>query len=139
METCRGVVYPHQCDAMGHLTTKEYLTFFDVAEWHCLAQLGFDTRMIHEKRIGMADARHVLEYKKELLAGDMVYCESDVKHVGSKSITTKHRMFNVSTNELCATLECVSVQYDLEKRVAIPLLDVVRKNAEAWLKRREKG
>ena len=33
-ETLRGVVYPAQCDAMGHLTVKEYMGFFDQAEWH---------------------------------------------------------------------------------------------------------
>ncbi len=134
METCRGVVYPHQCDAMGHLTTKEYLTFFDVAEWHCMALLGFDARLIHDERIGMADVRHVIDYRKELLAGDLVRCDSAVLRVGGKSITTAHNLYDATTGDLCASLECVTVQYDLARRQAIPLLDGIRSKAEAWLR-----
>ncbi len=137
METFRGVVYPAQCDAMGHLNTAEYVRFFDAAEWHCFAQLGYDARRIHDDRIGMADVRHVIEYKKELLPGDLVVVESEVRGVGTKSITTKHRMFNAASGELCATLECVTVQYDLDKRQAVPLLPELRAKATAQVAARE--
>lgn len=133
METFRGVVYPAQCDAMGHLNTSEYVKFFDAAEWHCMAKLGYDAHLIHDRRIGMADVRHVIEYKKELRAGDLVRCESAVLRVGGKSITTFHRLFDAASGELCATLECITVQYDLERRCAVPLVEELRRGAEAAL------
>jgi acyl-CoA thioester hydrolase len=133
IETFRGVVYPAQCDAMGHLNTSEYVKFFDAAEWHCMAALGYDARLIHEQRIGMADARHVIEYRKELLAGDLVRGESEVLRVGTTSLTTFHRLFNAASGELCATLECVTVMYDLDRRRPVPLVDALRRGAEAAL------
>lgn len=134
METFRGVVYPNHCDAMGHVNVREYIGFFDQAGWHCMLHLGFDARRIREDRIGLADARHVAEFHKELVAGDLVLVESEVLRVGTKSITLFHRMFNASTGALSATLEVVMVQYDLKKRQAIPLLDDIRKNAHKRLK-----
>lgn len=133
-ETFRGVVYPSHCDAMGHLNVKEYVGFFDQAEWHALLQMGFDARRIHDDRIGFADARHVVEYLKELVAGDLVLIESEVLRVGTKSITFFHRMFNASSGALSATMEAVVVQYDLKQRQAIPLLDEIRKTAQKRLR-----
>jgi acyl-CoA thioester hydrolase len=135
METFRGVVYPAQCDAMGHLTIKEYMGFFDQAAWHCLLQLGFHSDDILKRRIGFADARHVVDYKHELLAGELVRAESEVLRVGTKSLTARHDLFNAATGVLAASLEAVTVQYDLEKRQSIPLLDTVRQGAEACLAR----
>lgn len=134
METFRGVIYPSHCDAMGHVNVKEYIGFFDQAEWHCMLQLGFDAKRNRDDSIGLADARHVAEFLQELVAGDLVLVESEVLRVGTKSITLFHRLFNASTGALSATLEAVVVQYDLEKRQAIPLLDDIRKNAQKRLK-----
>jgi acyl-CoA thioester hydrolase len=133
IETFRGVVYPAQCDAMGHLNVKEYVGFFDQAEWHCYLALGFDARRISADRIGWAEARQSIEYERELRAGDLCRIESVVTKVGSKSLTTLHRMYDASSGALCAVFEGVSVQFDLERRAAIPLLDDVRNNAQAWL------
>ena len=133
METFRGVVYPAQCDAMGHLTIKEYMGFFDQAAWHCLLALGFHSDDILKRRIGFADVRHVVEYKHELLSGELVRAESEVLRVGGKSLTTRHELFNAATRTLSATLEAVTVQYDLEKRQSVALLDAVRRGAEACL------
>lgn len=134
METFRGVVYPHHCDALGHVNVKEYVGFFDQAEWHALLHLGFDTRRIRTDQVAFADARHVVEYLKELLVGDLVMIESDVRQVGTKSLTFKHKLFNASSGVLSATMEAVVVQYDLKARQAIPLLDDVRRNAQQHLK-----
>lgn len=133
METFRGVVYPAQCDAMGHLTIKEYMGFFDQAAWHCLLALGFHSDDILKRRIGFADVRHVVEYKHELLAGELVRAESEILRVGGKSLTLRHDLFNAATGTLSATLEAVTVQYDLERRQSIPLLDAVRQGALAHL------
>jgi acyl-CoA thioester hydrolase len=126
METFRGVVYPAQCDAQGHVTTKEYLGFFDQAEWHCMLALGSDPRDFEAKGIGWADVKHTLEYKKELKAGDLIRVVSSVTGVGTKSISTRHLLYNASSGELCAELHSVTVQYDLKARRAIPIAEKVR-------------
>lgn len=132
-ETFRGVVYPAQCDAMGHLNIQHYVGFFDQAEWHCFLRLGFDPKVIARDRIGLADARHVIEYRRELQAGDLVRIESAVTRVGTSSLATAHNLYDAADRALCATLEAVSVQYDLTTRKARPLLPSLRAAALAAL------
>lgn len=132
-ETLRAVVYPAQCDAMGHLTVKEYVGFFDQALWHCFLTIGFQPGWINSQRIGWADVRHEIAYKQELLAGALVRAESRVVKVGTKSLTTAHRLLDAASDEVCAEMEAVSVQYDLEGRRSIPLHDKVRATARAML------
>lgn len=116
---------------MGHLNVKEYIGFFDQAEWHCFLDLGFDPADIGERRIGWADVKHTVAYVHELKAGDLVRIESTVTRVGVKSLTTSHRLYNAGNGTLCAELEAVTVQYDLDRRQSVPLLDTVREGAEA--------
>lgn len=133
-ETLRGVVYPAQCDAMGHLTVKEYMGFFDQAEWHCFLTLGFDPAWIERENIGWADVRHEIDYRGELLAGALVRVESRVVEVGGKSLTTAHALHDAASGTLCAELRAVSVQYDLANRTSMALHDTVRRTAEAKLR-----
>jgi hypothetical protein len=40
VETYRGVAYPWQCDAMGHMNTQFYSALYDGAGFHFLAMLA---------------------------------------------------------------------------------------------------
>ncbi len=131
METFRGLVYPAQCDAMGHLNIQAYVGFFDQAEVHCFLHLGYSAEYLHTQRIGWATVRHVIEYKTELIAGDFVVCTSTVTRVGTKSLTTDHRLINASTGVVCATCEATTAQYDLAARRAVLLIEPVRRAAIA--------
>ncbi|WP_413205783.1 acyl-CoA thioesterase [Rhodospirillum sp. A1_3_36] len=133
INTLRAVVYPSHCDAMGHLTIKEYMGFFDQAEWHCFAAIGFDPAWIEDRSMGWADVHHEVDYKGELLAGALVIGESRVLRIGAKSLTTGHRLLNATTGKICATLQAVTVQYDLAQRCAIPLAEEVRAAATRLL------
>jgi acyl-CoA thioesterase FadM len=44
IETARTVIYPWQCDVMGHLATQNYMRIFDDATYHLLARLGYVLR-----------------------------------------------------------------------------------------------
>ncbi len=131
METYRGIVYPAQCDANGHLNITGYIAFFDQAEWHTFLKLGFNAAEMRSQGIGIADVKHTVEYKSELLAGDLAHVVSRVRSVGTKSLTTFHELYNSGTGTLSATLEAVTVQFDLGARRAMPLTDTLRRNATA--------
>ncbi len=131
--TYRGVVYPWQCDAMGHLTTRYYMAMFDEAAWHFLHEAGFDASTMHETNIGWADVRHEIEYLRELREGELVLIESMPVRVGNKSIMYQLEMKTVRDGETCARLTATSVQFDLEERRAIPVLPQVRERLLAWL------
>jgi acyl-CoA thioester hydrolase len=131
--TYRGVVYPWLCDSMGHFTTRFYMAMFDDAGWHFLHEIGFDPKWITEKRIGWADVSHHIEYLKEVPEGELVLIESKPLRIGNKSIESQLEMKFARNGEICARLTGVTVQFDLEKRCAIPVLDEIREKVVAWL------
>ena len=131
--TYRGVIYPWQCDSMGHFSTRHYMAMFDDAGWHFLHEIGFDLKLIAEKKIGWADVSHHIEYLKEVHQGELVLIESKPLRVGNKSIECQLEMKSVKSDEIYARLTAVTVQFDLEKRCAIPVLDEVREQVLAWL------
>lgn len=126
--TYRGVVYPAQTDAMGHLTVQYYVAAFDQAFWHFVLQLGYDPEWRNSKAEGWADVKYVINYRDEFKVGDLFAVHSSVLRVGTSSMTTKHVMVNASGNA-CADIEMTSVYFNLTARKAIPIPDTIRANA----------
>jgi acyl-CoA thioester hydrolase len=131
LRTYQGVIYPAQCDAMGHMNVQHYVGAFDQAHWHLMAACGYDGAWIQSRRQGWADVRYEIDFKHETRAGALIVVDSAVRRIGSKSLTTWHRM---STSEgIHAELLAVTVYFDLEARRAVELPDVIREGALAFL------
>jgi acyl-CoA thioester hydrolase len=134
-ETARTVVYPWQCDAMGHLATQNYMRIFDDATYHLLALLGYLLRDAADSHRGWADVSHQVEYKRELLAGDLIVAVSSVVRLGKTSLTYRTRLLRAPRDGMeCATLTGVAVHFDLSRRTSIDLPAEFRAKAEALLK-----
>ena len=131
--TYRGVVYPWQCDSMGHFTTRFYMAVFDEAAWHFLWEVGFDPATVTERNIGWADVRHEIEYLAEMRAGDLFYITARPLRIGNKSIVCQLEIRAVSDDAARARLTATTVQFDLERRCAVPVLPEVRERLLAWL------
>lgn len=116
-----GVVHPWLCDAMGHLTTRHYLGFFDDASYQLMAELGHDAEAGQAAQQGWADVRHEIEYRAELAAGALIRIDGRVVALGHSSITTELRLFARSSDRLCATLIARTVCFDLAARRSLPL------------------
>ncbi len=82
---------------------------------------------------GFADVKSTLEYKQELRSGALVYIESVLISLGNKSFVHHHRMVNRNTGELAATMENVTVTFDLKARKAVPLYDDFKNSAQQYL------
>jgi acyl-CoA thioester hydrolase len=132
MKTHSGVVYPANCDAMGHMNVQYYVAAFDQAMWHLVNALGYRTQWQAERGEGWADVQHHVNFSKELAVGSLFYVESAVSNIGGKSLTTIHRLYNTS-GELCASNEIKSVYFDLVQRKGLTLPDDIRSNAEKHL------
>jgi len=121
-ETARTVAYPWQCDSMGHFATQHYMKVFDDASYHLLGRLGFALCDVARTRRGWADVSHSIEYRSEVLAGDLLLVLSSVERIGRTSITYKSRLTRAGeTEKNCAVLTGVAVHFDLERRVALEL------------------
>jgi len=132
-KTYYGIVHPWLCDAMGHLTTRHYVGMFDDSHPHFFAAMGINQDEMVKRGEGFADVKSTMEYKAELHSGALVYIESSLVSLGSKSFVHRHEMYNRSTGELAAIMENVTVTFDLNERKAVPLFDNFRKSAEKYL------
>lgn len=119
--TYQGVVYPAQCDAMGHMNVQFYIAAFDQSLWHLMAASGYSAAWIHERREGWADRRYEIDFRQELPVGSLFEIHSSVGKVGRTSLTTHHSLTNKADGVTCAELVAVSVYFDLEGRRALPL------------------
>jgi acyl-CoA thioester hydrolase len=133
METYRGVVYPWQCDHMGHMNVMWYTGKFDEATWALFAVLGITPSYIREQNRGMVAVEQNTAYQRELLAGDLVLIRSWVLEVRAKVLRFRHEMIKVETGEVAATSELTGVHLDRSLRRACPLPDEVAGRAREML------
>lgn len=131
LRTFQGVVYPAQCDAMGHMNVQHYVGAFDQALWHLMAACGYGADWVTTRRQGWADARYEIDFRQEIRAGDLFVVDSAVRRVGTKSLTTWHGLSSQGT--LRAELLAVSVYFDLDGRRAMALPDEIGAGARALL------
>lgn len=121
-----AVVHPWLCDAMGHLTTRHYLGMFDDAAYHLFACFGYYPETAQAEKWGWADVRHQINYRSELLSGDLIRVDGRVANVGHTSITVEYRMFKRRDDSLAATLSARTVCFDLEARKSKTIPEPIR-------------
>jgi acyl-CoA thioester hydrolase len=126
MITFRGIVYPAQCDAMGHMNVQHYTAVFDQAMWHLVTQLGFCPSWVTKKNQGWADVRYLINFREELRVGELFHSVSSVVKVGRTSLQTHHRILNTEQETCAADVEMTSVYFDLKKRVSRPVPAAIR-------------
>lgn len=114
--TYRGLVYPWECDHMGHMNVAWYTSKFDQATWSLFASIGITPTYVRETKHGMAAVQQTIVYKRELVAGDIVLVRSRVLEVREKVIRFCHELINDETNEVAATSELTGVHLDLVAR-----------------------
>ena len=132
-ETFRGVVMPWHCDAMGHFSVQHQMPLLDGAIYHLLGLLG--PLVSHEsgRRVGWADVRHEISYQGEMVAGDLLVCESSIVGVGNSSIRHRTLLLRLPERKPCTLLEGVTVRFDLDGRKSIPLAGETRATAQRLL------
>jgi len=130
----RGVVFPWDCDSMGHLNNKHYLGLFDQAAWHVFLALGYRAEFAAREHIGLADVHQTITYRRELRAGQLILVRSWLERVGSKSLTARHEMFDAEEGAAVASLASVTTFFHLRERKSIPIPAEIRRVADDWLR-----
>jgi acyl-CoA thioester hydrolase len=130
----KSIAQPWECDVMGHMTTRFYVAMFDDASYHFLFTVFGWTISGHDSRkFGWADVRHVIEYKSEVSAGDVLETRAYLQKLGTKSFTVVYEMVDLAKDEVVATQESICVFFDLEARQAIPITDEMRVRAQQYI------
>ncbi|HSE92406.1 MAG TPA: thioesterase family protein, partial [Methylomirabilota bacterium] len=68
-----------------------------------------------------------------LRAGDLALVRSGLLHLGNSSLRVLHRLANVRTGEVVATLEQAGVHFDMDARRPTPLPAALRERAATML------
>ena len=120
--TYRGIVYPWQCDHMGHMNVMYYANKFDEACWQLLSMVGLNPARFAEDGTAMAAVEQHIQYRREMRAGQAVTIQSAVLEVKDKSIHMLHKLIDDASGEVAATTVVVGVHIDalLRKAISIP-------------------
>jgi acyl-CoA thioester hydrolase len=132
--TYRGVVYPSQCDLMGHMNVMWYVGKFDEASWQLLTSLGLAPSRLRDENRGIVGVEQHIEYKRELRAGYVVTVRSAVLEVKEKVIRFLHEMTNDETGEVAAITRLVTVYFDTAARKSVALPPDVRERAVGMIR-----
>jgi len=111
---------------MGHMNVMWYVGKFDEATWQLMALIGLSPMRFRSEGIGMVAVEQHLDYKRELLAGDVLTIRSSVQEVREKSLLLLHEMTNQETQELAARTVLTGVCIDMTTRRARPLPTDIR-------------
>ena len=130
----KSVAHPWMCDVLGHMTTRHYVAMFDDAAYHMLYEVfGWTGSSDDENKIAWADVNHTIDYKSEVSEGDILEIEAKLKKIGNKSITIYYEMRNLGKNEVAASLQVISVLFDLESRESVEISEELKQLASKHL------
>jgi acyl-CoA thioester hydrolase len=125
--THRGVVYPWECDHMGHLNVAHYAARFDEATWQMFAAIGLSTTTLRQRGLIIAAVRQETAYRHELLPGDLLSIRTAILEMRPLRIRFYHEMHNDENGEVAAATVITGVLLDAQRRKATPFPPEVEK------------
>lgn len=132
-ETWRETVREEWTDYNGHMNLAYYVLVFDHATdaFYPTVGLGED----YKKRTNgstFAVEAHIT-YDAELIAGDEVYCTTQLLDFDEKRIHYFHAMYHADKGYLASTTELLAVHVDLNSRRVAPMPDEIQDKLAAAL------
>ena len=111
LATVELTVYPHDCDAFGHLNHAAVLMVLERARWESLAR-GPGMDLFHRNGVAPVVRKAVVEYRAAAFPSDVLRVEMSVVHRGTTSWTIRHTANRVADDVLIAEAEIVFVCLD---------------------------
>lgn len=139
VETHRGLVFPAQCDHLGHMSARFYSDLFDDAAFQIWPAAGWPHERNQAHGAGTVSARYVINYLNEAAPGTMFVVKSGFTHIGNKSVTHSHYMRHSDTGELIATMDSTEVFFDESTRRSMPMPEAVRRYLQSIRVESEQG
>jgi acyl-CoA thioesterase FadM len=135
IDSTRDAIKPPEADALGDAALAAYIHRFSAANAHVLAAFGMTPEYCRRENRGLSTFEFRLRFLGSLRVGDLLLVRSALVHVGSSSVRIFHRLTNVRTGALVATLEQSGVHLDLVARRPSPLPPPLREQALAMVAR----
>lgn len=131
--TYRGVVYPWQCDHVGHMNVMWYVGKFDEATWQFFNALGLTPSYLRSENRGMAAVEQQISYIRELRPGDVVTVRTTLIELKEKSMRFVHEMTNDETGEVAARTTLKAVHLDTVARKSCAFAESIAAGAVTLL------
>lgn len=128
-----GTVYPGETDHMGHLNVAHYVQKFDSATWNFFFNIGVTPSMLRDTPLGLAAVEQVLNYKKELMPGDVIEIRTRILDLYDKKVRFRHEMIHRESGLVAATCELLGVCFDRETHKSRSFPPEVFQKAQAAL------
>ena len=130
----KSVCHPQYCDVMKHMTTRYYMGMYDDSSYHFLHSVfGWQANLFENAGSGWVDVKHIIDYKSEVLEGDLLEISATLQKLGNTSLNILYEMNNLSKNELASTMESTCVYFDLRARKSLQITKKMRVKAEKYL------
>ena len=126
IETARTVVFPAQCDHLGHMNVRYYAHVFDDGSFLIWPLIGITRQLMETERAVTVVARTCTDFRNEVRVGAMLKVETGFIKLGTKSATHRQRLVDVETGTLHATQEVVEVCFDTSTRASVPMPESFR-------------
>lgn len=104
-------VYPHECDAFGHLSQAALLALLERARWEALAR-GPGMDLFERHGVRPAARKTVIECKADVHPRDVILVETSVVQRDSTSVTLRHHVRRPADDGVVADAEIVFVCVD---------------------------
>jgi len=104
-------VYPHECDADGHLNAAAYLQLFERARWETLAR-GPGMLVFRKHGIWPAVRKATVDYHLPAFPGDVLEVRTDLEKLGRTSMDLRQQARRPNDGTLVADAHLVLVMID---------------------------
>jgi 3-oxoadipate enol-lactonase len=111
LPTVELTVYPHDCDAFGHLNHAAVLAVLERARWEGLAR-GPGMDLFHRNGVAPVVRKAVVDYRAAAFPNDRLRVQMAVVHRGTTSWTIRHTATRVADDVVVAEAEIVFVCLD---------------------------
>ena len=111
LPTVELTVYPHDCDAFGHLNHAAVLAVLERARWESLAR-GPGMDLFHRNGVAPVVRKAVVEYRAAAFPSEVLRVEMAVVHRGTTSWTIRHTASRVADGVRIAEADIVFVCLD---------------------------
>lgn len=128
--TYRGTVAEWHCDHMGHMNVMHYVGKFDEATWNLFHLMGITQRYIQESGMGTAAVQQNITYKRELMAGEVLFVRTRMMEIRDRVVRFVHEMIHTETGDVAAVCDLTGVHLDRTARKSVPFPEEIRSIGE---------
>lgn len=128
--TYRGAIRPAEVNGTQQMKLQFFVDRFEQSGRNFSGLIGLNRTFLTELNAGIAVVEHNIKIDGLILEDDLIYIEAHVVDIADKVFTVKHIIKDGQTDEIKSSAIIKTLMFDLSKRKAISLPDLIRTNLQ---------